>query len=158
MQMSYSGQNNRLKYFSLQALEQEPNEERHQVLSMLSAAFGAMGEECFQRKPAAQFPRNSSGARRFGSAFSFSTGNLDTLVPKTPGMRRMSESSACITESIEEEALTNHLEKYSDMLVELVKEKLLKWQLLLAFPGKLLGSFLAAKNAVVSQTSWTETG
>ena len=96
---------------------------------MLSDTFTDMEKEIqtcrhLRRERIGVSPRNSAcmeNARPLSSVFSFSTSTLDTIrhdEAKTSGGRRQSESTA------EPNDPREMLEKYSDILVDLVKQKL----------------------------------
>ena len=121
-------------YFSclfllLQALEQAQSEEKQRVLSMLSDTFADMEKEIqacrsLRRERVGVPPRHSvhmEGSRPLSSVFSFSTSTLDTIrhgEARSNTERRQSESGA------EPNDPREMLEKYSDILVDLVKQKL----------------------------------
>ena len=118
----------------IQILNEEPSDESHEVLSYISSTFSAIEDQIHESRlrrrqwELSSLPRGKpgSGSRPLGGALSFSTGNLDQLLPKGNSLRRNSEFSvSSIPEDVEIHEVL--LEKYSNRLLEMVAQKLSKW-------------------------------
>lgn len=118
----------------LQVLNEEPSDEGHKVLSYISSTFSAIEDQIHESRlrrrqwELSSLPRGKpgSGSRPLGGVLSFSTGNLDQLLPKANSLRRNSEFSvSSIPEDVEIHEVL--LEKYSNRLLEMVAQKLSKW-------------------------------
>lgn len=101
------------------------------MLSYISSTFSAIEDQIHESRlrrrqwELSSLPRGKPGSRPLGGALSFSTGNLDQLVPKGHSWRRNSEFSvSSIPEDVEIHEVL--LEKYSDRLLEMVAQKLSK--------------------------------
>lgn len=114
-------------------MNDEPSDESHQVLSYISSTFSAIEDQIHELRlrrrqwELSSLPKGkpSSGSRHLGGALSFSTGNLDQLLPKGNSLRRNSEFSvSSIPEDVEIHEVL--LEKYSNRLLEMVAQKLSK--------------------------------
>lgn len=115
-------------------MNEEPSDENHQLLSYISSTFSAIEDQIHEsrlqrrRWELSSLPKGKPGtvSRPLGGALSFSTGNLDQLVPKANSARRNSEFSIpSIPEDVEIHEVL--LEKYSNRLLEMVAQKLSKW-------------------------------
>lgn len=122
-----------LSYLYLQVLNEEPSDQSHQVLSYISSTFSAIEDQIHELRlrrrqwELSSLPKGKpgSGSRHLGGALSFSTGNLDQLLPKGNSLRRNSEFSiSSIPEDVEIHEVL--LEKYSNRLLEMVAQKLSK--------------------------------
>lgn len=97
------------------------------MLSLLANTFTDTEEHCKQlrlRSSDAGKPRDSG--RPLSGNFSFSMSNLDTAGAKSTGTLNKYASEACVATAVEQDDDPSRdlLMRYSDILVEMVKQKL----------------------------------
>ncbi|XP_028516244.1 DNA ligase 1 [Exaiptasia diaphana] len=107
-----------------QVLEEDNSDDKEEMLALLTNTFTDTEEHCKQlrmRSTEVFKPRNRSMA----SNFSFSMNNLDTLATSSqPAMHRRASEASVPTAVEQEDASRDLLMRYSDILVEMVKQKL----------------------------------
>jgi hypothetical protein len=108
-------------------LEDNNAEDKEHILSLLTNTYTDVEEQCKrQRLRANQAYKSGNAAKSLTGNFSYSTSNIDCLRSSESAKLSRRASEACVPTAVDEQEAASRdlLMRYSDILVDMVKQKL----------------------------------